>query len=323
MNVKYPNTLQEAIQYFSDEIICIEAVAAMKWPNGVECPHCLAKEPYWLGSQKRWKCRKCRKQFSVKVDTIFEDSPISLTKWMPALWMLSNCKNGVSSWELHRALGVTQKTAWFMLHRLRLVLRGYDMGTKLGGPGREVEADETYIGGKIKNMHAKKRLQMGGSGGAVRNKTIVMGMLDRESGQVRTEIIPFAQRGFMEANVHKNVKFGSKLYTDQHVGYDRMRYRYDHQTANHMETYVNGRVYTNGIENFWSLLKRELGGTYVSVEPYHLHRYVDEQIFRFNNRATKKVNRTDADRFALALSQVAHKRLTYAELTGKVGETNL
>lgn len=315
-----PNTLLEAIQYFSDEHVCIAAVAQMHWPDGVECPACLAKEPYWLETQKRWKCRKCRKQFSVKVDTIFEDSPISLTKWLPALWLLSNCKNGVSSWEIHRALGVTQKTAWFMLHRLRLVLRGNDMGTKLGGSGSEVESDETYIGGKAQNMHRKNRLQMGARTGL--SKTIVMGQLDREAGKVRAQIIPFAKREHMEKNVQKNVKFGSKLYTDQHVGYDRMRYRYDHETVNHMETYVNGRVHTNGIENFWSLLKRQLGGTYVAVEPYHLHRYVDEQVFRFNNRATKKVNRTDADRFAIALAQVANKRLTYAELTGKVGETS-
>jgi transposase-like protein len=317
-----PNTLLEAIEYFSSEMVCIESVARKRWPDGVQCPYCLAKEPYWINTQKRWKCRKCLKQFSVKVGTIFEDSPIPLTKWLPALWMLSNCKNGVSSWEIHRALGVTQKTAWFMLHRLRLVLRGFDMGTKLGGGQIEVEADETVIGGKLQNMHKGRRARIGGSGGAVRNKTIVMGQLDRESGQVRAQIIPFAQRDYMQANVKRNVKYGSKLYTDQHVGYDGLRFRYDHETVNHMIEYVRGRVHTNGIENFWSLLKRGIGGTYVSVEPFHLHRYVDEQVFRFSNRATKKVNRTDADRFEIALGHVAHKRLTYKELTGKVGETN-
>jgi len=314
-----PNTLQEAIRYFSDEQVCINTVARLRWPDGVECPACLTRDPYYLKTQKRWKCRQCARQFSVKLNTVFEDSAVPLQKWLPALWLLSNCKNGVSSWEIHRALGVTQKTAWFMLHRLRLVLRGTDMGTKLGGAQSEVECDETFIGGKLQNMHKDKKQAYRGSGGAVRNKTIVMGQLDRDAGQVRAQIIPFAQRDYMHKNVQKNVKYGSKLYTDQHIGYDGLRHRYDHQTVNHMEEYVRGRVHTNGIENFWSLLKRQLGGTYVSVEPYHLHRYVDEQVFRFNNRATRKVNRTDADRFETALAQVARKRLTYAELTGKDG----
>ncbi len=317
-----PNTLQEAIQYFSDEQVCIDELARLRWQDGPECPACLSKDCHYLKNQKRWKCRQCTKQFSVKLNSIFEDSPIPLTKWLPALWLLSNCKNGVSSWELHRALGITQKSAWFVLHRLRLVLRGPDMGTKLGGEGNEVECDETYVGGKLQNMHKDKKREYRGSGGAVRNKTIVMGQLDREKGEVRAQIVPFAQRDFMHSNVKKNVKYGSKLYTDQHIGYDGLRMRYDHETVNHMEEYVRGHVHTQGIENFWSLLKRQLGGTYIAVEPYHLHRYVDEQVFRFNNRATRKVNRTDADRFYTALAQVARKRLTYAELTGKVGETN-
>jgi transposase-like protein len=315
-----PKTLLEAVRYYSDEQVCIDTLAETRWPNGIECPSCLKKNVLWLANQKRWKCRDCKRQFSVKVKTIFEDSPIPLQKWLPALWMLTNCKNGISSWELHRSLGVTQKTAWFMLHRLRLVHRGFDLGTKLGGPGKEVECDETAIGGKLGNMHAKKKAAFRGSGAAARNKTIVMGALDRAEGQVKATIIPFAGRETMDAIVRKGVKFGSTVYTDQHVGYNGLRARYTHETVNHMETYVRGRVHTNGIENFWSLLKRQIGGTYIAVEPFHLHRYVDEQVFRFNNRATRKTPRTDADRFMTALAQVSRKRITYAELTGKTGE---
>ena len=156
-----PKTLQEAIQHFSDEQVCIDAVAKMRWPDGVKCPACLAKEPYYLKTQKRWKCRDCRRQFSVKLGSIFEDSPISLQKWLPAVWLLTNCKNGVSSWEIHRALGVTQKTAWFMLHRIRLGMKGdYGYGplTKIGGPENKVEVDESFFGGKMKNMHRKRAL---------------------------------------------------------------------------------------------------------------------------------------------------------------------
>src|SRR5258705_3430184 len=152
-----PKTLVEAIQYFSDEQVCIDTVAEMRWPNGVHCPECAADQPYYLKTQKRWKCRECRIQFSVKRDTVFEDSPISLTKWLPALWLLVSCKNGISSYELHRALGVTQKTAWFMLQRLRLVLKHLNIGTKLGSAnGGEVEVDESFIGGKLKYMHKSR-----------------------------------------------------------------------------------------------------------------------------------------------------------------------
>jgi transposase-like protein len=317
-----PKTLQQAIQYFSDEQVCIDALARLRWPQGVECPACLTKDGhYWIKSQKRWKCHECRRQFSVKLGTIFEDSPVSLTKWMPALWLLTNCKNGVSSWELHRALGVTQKTAWFMLHRLRLALKGYDLGTKIGSnEGGAVEVDETFVGGRVKNMHREKRVryvQAGGTGGAA-GKAIVLGMLDRESRQMRAKVVPDVKRETLQNEVLKNVKYGSSVYTDEAVAYDKLHWRYVHDVVNHMETYVNGRVHTNGLENFWSLLKRGLRGTYVAVEPYHLERYVDEQVFRFNNRQ-KPMN--DYTRFEKALSQVARKRLTYSELTGKDSPT--
>jgi transposase-like protein len=319
-----PQTLQEAIQYFSDEQTCIDAVAMMRWPEGPHCPDCygeVGKNPYYLKTQKRWKCRDCRRQFSVKVETIFEDSPISLQKWLPAMWMLVSCKNGISSWELHRALGVSQKTAWFMLQRLRLALKteafAYKMGTKEGGG---CEVDETFVGGKLKNMHRDRRERFaaeGGHTGGATGKAIVQGILDRDERKVRAKVMPNIKRETLQTEVLSNVRYGTKVYSDDAVGYDKLKQKYIHETVNHAEEYVRGQVHTNGLENFWSLLKRNLKGTYVCVEPFHLERYVDEQVFRYNNRATKDNPLKDSDRFLLALSQVAGKRLTFAELTGK------
>lgn len=325
-----PKTLLEAIKFFSDEQTCIDTVARMRWPNGVRCPdRCPKENPYYLKTQKRWKCRECGRQFSVKVGTIFEDSPISLTKWLPALWLLTNSKNGVSSHELARSLGVTQKTAWFMLHRLRLVLKPRDLGKKLGGPdGGGVEVDESFLGGKVKNMHRSranslhiKKAEMGSSYGIrIDNKATVLGMFDRESREVRAKVVPNVKRETLQNEILNNIKYGSAVYTDQAVAYDNLGLRYVHETVNHTDTYVRGQVHTNSLENFWSLMKRNLSGTYVAVEPFHLDRYLDEQVFRFNNRGSKEKPISDADRFRMALSQVSRRRLTYSELTGKVGE---
>jgi transposase-like protein len=314
-----PKTLLEAIQYFSDEQICIDAVAAMRWPNGVVCPDCETGSPYYLKTQRRWKCRDCRRQFSVKVETIFEDSPISLTKWLPALWLLVNCKNGVSSHELARALGVGQKAAWFMLHRLRYALKNRTLA-KLGGPSPK-EVDEAFVGGTPKFMHAKRRMGLGYGIGGRTAKVPVLGMLDRDSRQVRARVVPNVKRETLQNAILKEIETGSTIYTDNSSTLDTLAAKgYVHETVNHVEEYVRGQVHTQGIENFWSLLKRGLKGTYIAVEPFHLDAYVAEQIFRFNNRATKDNPLNDADRFLLALSQVAGKRLTFKELTGKVGE---
>ena len=318
--MEQPKTLQRAIQHFSDEQVCIDAVAALRWPNGVECPACGHKEHYYLKTQKRWKCKECHKQFTVKLGTIFEDSPIPLQKWLPALWMLVNCRNGVSSYEIARDLEVSQKAAWFMLHRLRLALQTKSF-TKLGGGSAPIEADETFIGGKARNMHKSKRLRLssktgmqGGSG-----KAVVMGMLVR-GGQVHATVIPDRKHGITEKIVRELVEPGTEVHTDEFVGYYNLKDGYVHKVINHLEGYVKENVHTNGIENFWSCLKRGLNGTYVAVEPFHLFRYVDEQAFRFNNRKNAEGRKlSDAERFNMALSQIAGKRLTFAEVTGKVG----
>lgn len=244
--------------------------------------------------------------------------------------MLVNCKNGISSHEVGRALEVTQKSAWFMLQRLRLALQSGSLNKKkIGGEGSEIEVDETFIGGKVKNMHKARKLRLQNVRNEIRNsydaprymgKTAVMGILDREARKIRATVVPNTKRETLQAQILANVEHGSKVYTDQAVTYNQLAEHYTHEMVNHLDGYVKGRVSTNGLENFWSLLKRSLNGTYVAVEPFHLFRYVDEQAFRFNNRLDengKKMN--DGDRFQLALSQVAGKRLTFAEVTGKVG----
>jgi transposase-like protein len=290
----------------------------MRWPDGEPfCPKCNGKNLLWLKNQLRWKCRAkgCEKQFSVKVGTIFEDSPIPLDKWLVGMWLIGNCKNGISSYQVARDLGITQKSAWFMLHRIRVAMKDEPTHLTLGGARGTVEVDETWIGGKPKNMHKSKLPQTQTRS----QKTIVMGMLDRKTRQIRAKVIPNVRRGTLQAEILKNVGFNSHVYTDQHVGYDGLNNlkNFTHKTVNHMTEYVNGKVHTQGLENFWACLKRSLAGTYVAVEPFHMDAYVDEQVFRFN---TSK-SHTEEKRFAKVLSQVAGKRLTYAELTGKVGET--
>jgi transposase-like protein len=314
-----PTTLTEAIRYYSNEQTCIDAVAAMRWTDGKpECPKCFAVEGdrkhYWLDTQKRWKCYQCRKQFSVKVGSIFEDSALSLDVWMVALWMLCNCKNGVSSYEIARATGITQKSGWFVLQRLRLVLKDIKSLPMGDGDNNPVEMDECFIGGKPKNMHRSRRLQFKLGQNGYAEKTAVFGMLERGTRQVRAQVIPNVKRETLQKKILENVGFGSTVYTDGWPGYDGLKAaEYVHETVNHMEEYVRGQVSTQAIENFWSCLKRTLSGTYVAVEPFHMDKYLDEQMFRFNNR----INMNDGQRFAKALSQVGGKRLTWNELTGK------
>jgi len=321
--MKSPRNLQSAIAYFSDPDRAFEYACKLRWPDGtVSCPRCGQVKHSFIKTRRIWFCYVCKKQFTVKVKTIMEDSALGLDKWMTAIWMLSNCKNGISSHELARSLGITQKSAWFMLQRIREAMKG-DASYKFGGDdGGPVETDETFVGPNPYKMHrARKLATKAGRGQGKRfgyiNKTVVFGVLDRELRQVRAKVVPNIKRETLQNAILDNVEHGSKVYTDAAAEFDKLHRDFVHEVVNHANEYVNGQVHTQGIENFWSLLKRTLRGTYVAVEPFHLDRYLDEQVFRFNNRATRDNPLNDADRFALAMSQVAGRRLTYATLTGK------
>jgi transposase-like protein len=310
-NKAFPETLLQAVQYFTDPDAALNFMVQIRWPNGVSCPHCTGQEVTFMESRRVWQCKakECRKQFSAKVGTIFEDSPIALDKWLPAVWMIANDKNGISSYELHRALGVTQKTAWFMLHRIRLAMQTETFG-KFGG---SVEADETFIGGRARFMHKDKRERViKGTGGL--GKVAVMGLLNRHGkghSTVRASVIGEANATTLHGKIRQNVRRGSKVYTDAHLGYQGLEAEYIHGVIDHGEAYVKGQIHTNGLENFWSLLKRGLKGTYVSVEPFHMFRYLDEQVFRFNNRKDN-----DSGRFESVMQNIIGKRVTYKTLTG-------
>jgi transposase-like protein len=278
--------------------------------------HCgSVAEHYYLASRRSWKCRDCRKVFSVKVGTIFEGSPIKLGKWLPAMWMLANCKNGISSYELARDLGVTQKTAWFMLHRIRLAMQAGTLEKM--GKDSEVEADETYIGGKAVNMHREKRDRVIGGRRGVASKTAVMGLLERPRGAEHSLVRcvamhDSASKARVRSEIHKNVAPGAKLYSDSHPYYHNLGTEgFMHEVVDHAAEYVRGSVHTNGLENFWSLVKRAIHGTYVSVEPFHIFRYLDEQTFRFNNRKA-----SDGQRFVRLVREIVGKRLSYDQLIG-------
>jgi transposase-like protein len=307
-----PKSLQEAIVYFSNPDNCLDYLVARRWPKGVICPTCGSASAKFNPARRIWQCgsHHPKRQFSVKVGTIFEDSPIGLDKWLAAIWMLTNCKNGISSYEVARDLKVTQKTAWFMMHRIRLAMQDDSFG-RLGG---EVEADETFIGGKARNMHlSKRKRRITGTGG--KDKTAVMGMLER-GGKVRTAVVPNRRKRALQQHVRNHIAAGAALYTDALQSYDGLAQDYAHKVIDHAEKYVDGRVHTNGLENFWSLLKRGINGTYVSVEPFHLFRYLDEQSFRYNNRK----DLDDGDRFDRVVSQIVSKRLTWDKLTGKISD---
>ena len=291
-----PKTLQEAMHYFFNPENCVRWLVAKRWPDGVvTCPTCGRTDATLISAEAKFQCKSAHKsrQFSAKVGTIFEDSHIPLEKWLVVLWMVCNCKNGISSWEIKRTVGVTQKTGWFMLQRIRLGLqdaRGFGKQTKLGGPESEVECDEAWIGGKVANMHKERRARYQ-TADTKWGKVIVMGILDRTARQIRTEIIPNVDRDTLQGQVLNNVKYGTRVYTDSAPAYGVLGRHYIDDFVNHAEEYVNGRVHTNGLENFWSLFKRNLRGTYVSVEPFHMFRYLDEQVFHFQPSWQQKGSR--------------------------------
>jgi transposase-like protein len=307
--MEQPKTLQEAVLYFADFENCKAIMTELRWPDGkVKCPTCGSEKVTWLANARLWKCYggHSRPKFSLKTGTVFEDSPLGLDKWLAALWLLINCKNGISSYEVGRDLGISQKSTWHMLHRLRFALYKGSIN-KLSG---QVEADETFIGGRARNMHASKRAKTITARGP-KDKTIVMGILER-GGEVRAKVVETNRRPVVQGYIREHVLAGSAIFTDSLPSYPGLD-EFQHEVVDHAVAYVNGEVHTNGMENFWSLLKRSLKGTYISVEPFHLFRYVDEQVFRYNNRRMMD----DYGRFRLALSQIVGKRLTWDQLTGK------
>jgi transposase-like protein len=311
-----PKSLQEAILHFADFENCKTFMLGLRWPDGVvKCPRCGSDKVFWIEKERVWKCygKHDHAKFSLKTGTVMEDSPIGIDKWLAALWLVVNCKNGISSCETAKDLAITQKSAWFLNHRIRYALHEGSFDKLLSG---EVEVDETFIGGKARNMHVDKReRRITGTGG--KDKTAVMGIMER-GGRIRVKVVPNRRKSALQAAVREHVAAGSALYSDALKSYDGLAQDYAHQVIDHAEKYVDGRVHTNGLENFWSLTKRGISGTYVSVEPFHLFRYLDEQVFRFENRATKDNPLNDFDRFRLAASQIIGKRLTWDEVTGKV-----
>lgn len=309
-----PRTLIEAVRYFADIDRCNARMVQARWPDGeIVCPKCGSDRIGKIQTRKLLRCKDCRKQFSYKAGTIFEDSPLGLDKWFVAVWCVANHKNGISSVELGKAIGVQQKHAWHMLHRIRLAMQ---TGTfsKLGGPGKEVEADETFVGGKAHNMHeGRRKKKVTGTGAFGSGKAVVLGVLERQ-GKVRTKVVKNIRRPTLQAEVRAAVEPGSALYTDALSSYQGLSAEYVHQCVDHAVAYVRGRVHTNGLENFWSLVKRCLNGTCINVSHKHLSRYIDEQAFRYNERKA-----SDAGRFAMVLGSVAGRRLTYAELVGAEG----
>ena len=307
-----PQTLLEAVRYFSDLDVCHNYMVKLKWPDGtIFCPKCGCDNVGTIAKRRMFQCKdkNCRKQFSAKVGTIFEDSPLGLDKWFVAAWQIANAKNGISSMELHRALGVTQKTAWFMLHRIRLAMKTGDF-RKLEGV---VESDETYIGGKAENMHARKRAKKILGRGAV-GKAIVHGVLERgdkasQDSRVRCTVVPDTEQSTLVPLIDRNVDRSAVVCTDAHASYAGLFHRFVHHAIDHATAYVRGKVHVNGMENFWCLLKRMVRGTYVAVAPFHLERYVDEEAWRFNYR---RLN--DGSRFDAVMQGVLGRRLTFRYL---------
>jgi transposase-like protein len=312
-DIIFPGTLVQAVRQFSDLDYATDFFARIRWPHGVCCPRCGSTNVLHMPKRRMWECRENheKKQFSVKIGTIFEECRLPLDKCLIAVWLEVNAKNSISSYEIARHLGVTQKTGWFLLHRIRLALHTGNFDMPMNGV---VEADETFVGGLAKNMHKDRRARViTGTGGS--NKTAVMGLLARHDGkrcsQIRANVIADTKQKTLHEVIHANVEPGTAIYTDAFAGYRSLGPAYFHDFVDHADTYVRGAVHTNGLENFWSLFKRCIKGTHVSVEPYHLGAYVDSEAFRFNNR-----EENDGSRFVGALKGAPGKRLTYKGLIG-------
>lgn len=309
-----PQSLLEAINYFSDDAKCVAFLERFLWEDGKpHCPKCGSDNVSKLNFRPAYRCREngCKKSFSLKSVSIMNHSPLPITKWVPAIWFVINHKNGVSSCEVARALKITQKAAWHLCHRIRKVVSNGSF-TKMTGV---IEVDETFIGGKEKFKHGMKDKSLAQWKKAQQKhggKTVVMGMVER-GGEFRGKVVDSTRRVSLEPEVRANVAEGSTIYTDSLKSYQRLNDVYNHGWVDHSNNqYVKGEAHTNTMENFWSCFKRSIKGTYIQIASFHTDRYLDEQSFRYNYR---KLN--DAQRFEIAVGKIFGKKLPYSVLTGK------
>ncbi len=304
---KFTNLI-ELVTYFKDEKVCNKYLEKIRWDkNNYTCPYegCGHDKVFKYSNGKTYKCAKCQKQFSIRVGTIFEDSKISLKKWFAAIYLITTNKKGISSLQLSKDIGVTQKTAWFMSHRVRKALGLHQSDDKLEGI---CEADETYVGGLEKNKHFDKKIK-GTQGRSTKTKIIVAGVVQR-GGELRAKMLEATNIKTLGKYVADNVKEGSRVNTDEWLGYKKLHKLFDHQVVNHKsQQYVIGDIHTNTIEGFWAIFKRGIRGVYHLMTSKHIQQYVDEFVFRYNTR-----NVSEEHRFNMVLNKVG-VRLNYADLT--------
>jgi transposase-like protein len=286
---KFTNLI-ELVTYFKDEKVCIKYLEKIRWEDrNYTCPYdgCNHNKVFKYSNGKTYKCSKCQKQFSIRVGTIFEDSKISLKKWFAAIYLVTSHKKGISSLQLSKDVGVTQKTAWFMLHRIRKALGLHQSDDKLDGI---CEADETYIGGQEKNKHWNKKVK-GTQGRSLKTKTIVAGVIER-GGELRAKKLESTNVVTLGKFISDNVAEGSRVNTDEWLGYRKLHKMFDHRVVNHKShQYVEGDVHTNTLEGFWALFKRGIRGVYHLMSAKHMQMYVDEFVFRYNTRDFSEYHR--------------------------------